>query len=90
MSRFLMTTVAFAAIVVAAPAFAQMSSGGGMSSSGSMSCQDMMTKANSQMGSMDDSKKSMAMKQMNMAKADMAQNKENSCKMHMKKVMGMM
>jgi hypothetical protein len=30
------------------------------------------------------------MKEMDMAKADMAANKDRSCKTHMKKVMGMM
>jgi hypothetical protein len=93
MSRFLMTTITVATLIVAAPAFAQMAPSGSMASPsmGSMNCQDMMNKANSSMGSMsDDSKKPMMMKEMGMAKTDMAANKEESCKMHMKKVMGMM
>jgi hypothetical protein len=94
MKRALIAAAAVALMTV--PAMAQMSSGNSMSSnsmssSNSMTCQQMMDKANGSMGSMtDQTKKDAMMKEMGMAKTDMAAGKESSCKMHMKKAMGMM
>jgi hypothetical protein len=95
MSRIGFTALAAAAFLAAAPAVAQSSMGSdnsmGSSSMSSMTCQQMMDKANSSMGSMtDDSKKQMAMGEMDKAKASMAAHHESNCKMHMNKVMGMM
>jgi hypothetical protein len=89
MSRILMTAAAAAALFAVTPAFAQMASDN--MKMDSMSCQQMMDKGNSSMGSMaDGSKKTMMMKQMDMAKTSMAAGKEDDCKMHMKKAMGTM
>jgi hypothetical protein len=96
MSRIGFTALAAAAFLAAAPAVAQSSMGsdnsmGSSSMGSSMTCQQMMDKANSSMGSMtDDSKKQMAMGEMDKAKASMAAHHESNCKMHMNKVMGMM
>lgn len=94
MSRILITALTAAAIFTAAPAFAQMgSSMSGNKMSGDMptTCQGMMDKEMPMMNSMaDGNKKMMAMKEMDMAKKAMADNKEKTCMMHMKKSMGMM
>lgn len=85
------------AVTVSVPAFAQMNStsSGSMSNGSSMSgdssmpatCQGMMDKANSMLEPTNPSKKAMAMKQMNMAKAAMAKHQEKTCMSHMKMAM---
>lgn len=89
MNRFLITAVAAAAVLAAVPAFAQMESD--KMAMDSMTCQQMMDKGNTSMGTMaDGNKKTMMMGEMDMAKKSMAAKKEADCKMHMKKAMGMM
>jgi hypothetical protein len=93
MKIVMLATLAVAvALTVSAPAMAQM--GSSTMSNGSMSsdakpatCQGMMDKANGMSQPMDASKKSMAMKQMDMAKAAMAKGDEKTCMMHMKTAM---
>lgn len=89
-----MITIRFAAITAAslialsAPVFAQGSAMSGGMKSDSMSCQAMMDKASPMMDSMaSGDKKTMAMKQMDMAKTDMAAGKEKSCMNHMNMAM---
>lgn len=90
MKNTLATLFAAAAILTAAPAFAQMSSGK-MSGDMPMTCQGMMDKQMPMMNSMSDgNKKMMAMKEMDMAKKAMSSGNEKTCMMHMKKSMGMM
>ena len=94
MNRILVTALTAAAILTAAPAFAQTGSNmgaGKMSGDMPTTCQGMMDKEMPMMNSMSDgNKKMMAMKEMDMAKKAMADNKEKTCMMHMKKSMGMM
>jgi hypothetical protein len=95
MKNVLITTIAAATFAMALPAFAQMAGGAmksdNMGSMDSMSCQQMMDKGNTSMGTMaDGSHKTMMMKEMGMAKTAMASSDEATCKMHMKKAMGSM
>jgi uncharacterized membrane protein (DUF106 family) len=91
-SRILIAAAAVS-MLVSVPAFAQMGADKMASDKmamDSMSCQQMMDKGNTSMDSMaDGSKKTMMMKQMDMAKMSMSSGKEADCKMHMKKAMGM-
>ncbi len=96
MKTIAMTSIAAAMLMaVSMPAMAQMGSSSGSMSNGSMSgdsakpmtCQGMMDKANGMSQPMDESKKAMAMKQMDMAKAAMAKGDEKTCMSHMKMAM---
>src|ERR1700749_1221866 len=89
------TSIATAMLMaVSLPAAAQMGSSS-MSNGSSisrdapkpMTCQAMMDKANGMAQPSDESKKAMAMKQMDMAKAAMAKGDEKSCMSHMKMAM---
>jgi hypothetical protein len=91
---------AVAILGLSAPAFAQMSTpgnamgpatngtAGAMNTDMPKTCQGMMDKAGPKMDSMSDgSKKTMAMKQMDMAKTAMTSGDENTCMSHMKMAM---
>jgi hypothetical protein len=100
MSRISSAALAVATLVVlSTPVFAQGSSmgsagGAGMNTSDSMpmTCQGMMDKAHPMMDNMaNGNKKTMAMRQMDMANTAMSAGKEKTCMSHMKSAMkGMM
>ncbi len=55
----------------------------------SMSCQEMMEKAGPTVDQMSDQNRRKAQREIERAKADMEDGKENSCKSHMQKVLDM-
>lgn len=83
MLKGLLGSIAVAALLAIAPASAQMAS---------MECTDAnMTKASADMDKMPaGEKKTMAMKEMTMAKEMMGKKDMAGCKTHMDKMMGMM
>jgi hypothetical protein len=100
MTRLRFSALATAALIASAvPSFAQPNAPADANSSGKMSgamadssvpatCQAMMDKARPMMDGMSDGgKKTMAMKQMDMANTAMAAGNERSCKSHMKSAM---
>lgn len=90
MKRILMTALAAAMTVAAAPSFAQGAGGmkSGQMEMDSMTCEQMMEKGHTSMdGISSGKKKTMMMKEMDMAKMSMSSGKEDDCKMHMKKAM---
>ncbi len=87
MFRFGLSALAFAALIGVTPAFAQGSDSNGSSQSEMASCKAKVTSITTDVqGTKDPEKQSAAMKELDLAKAAMADGKSTECLVHLDKV----